>query len=81
MTDPRGAGRGTDLPWIPTWGTRAGRGAERGGRRDPSCVRTGRHPPLEERSQLHQQQVLHLRTQVKGDALGLGLALGDDLQG
>ena len=67
---------------APHLGHEGGAGALRGvAAGTPSCARTGHHPPLEERSQLHQQHVLYLRAQVKGDALGLGLALGDDLQG
>lgn len=43
-----------------------------------ACQHT--HPPPEECNQLHQQPVLYVHAQVQGDALGLGLALGDDLQ-
>lgn len=39
------------------------------------------HPPPQKHGQLRQQHVLDLPAQVLRDALGLGLALGDDLRG
>lgn len=73
-----------DLAWIPTWDTREGRWLREQRLRDqprPPPGTTGTHPPPQERGQLQQQHLLNLHAQVGGDALGLDLALGDDLQG
>lgn len=69
---PRGR-EGTGLAWTPS--------RAQGGRCRALCVRLRTHPPPQKHSQLHQQQLLYLLAQVRRDALGLDLALGDDLQG
>lgn len=75
MTDTPEAGKG-----YPS-GTQGGELALKAVATRTPHAQAGTHPPLQECGQLYQQHLLYLRAQVKGNALGLGLALGEDLQG